>query len=185
MLEDLLYPKVVAVIGASRTPGKVGHEIFANLVKGGFAGTVVPINPSADDVLGVKCYPDLKTFGQKINLSVIAVPTKFVKAAAESSMQAGAKAIVVITAGFKEVGPEGAKLEKELAQMCRAQGVRLMGPNCLGLLNGASQDECFVCDEDANSGEYLCVVAVGCIGDGDFGLVVGAACWLERVAEYW
>ena len=135
MLESLLNPATVAVIGASRTPGKVGHEIVANLIAGGFEGTIVPVNPSADEILKLRCYPDLKEFDGKIDLSVISVPTRFVMAATESSIAAGATAIVVITAGFKEVGEEGAKLEQELAQLCQARQVRLMGPNCLGLIN--------------------------------------------------
>ena len=76
MLESLLTPKAVAIFGVSRTPGKVGYEIMANMVKAGFEGEIVPINPSADEVLGHKCYPDLKAYGQKIELSVIAIPTK-------------------------------------------------------------------------------------------------------------
>ena len=135
MLESLLSPDVVAVIGASRTPGKVGHEIVANLIEGGFEGQIVPVNPSADEILGLKCYPDLKAYGDKIDLSIIAVPTKWVKDAAKSSIAAGAKSIVVITAGFREVGPEGIKLEEELARYCKSKSVRLMGPNCLGLIN--------------------------------------------------
>ena len=116
MLESLLYPKAVAVFGASRTPGKVGHEVVANMQKAGFEGPIIPINPSADEVLGLKCYPDLQAYGQEIELSVIAVPKKFVTSAIESSVAAGAKAIVVITAGFKEVGPEGAAEEQSLAK---------------------------------------------------------------------
>ncbi|MBN2210940.1 MAG: acetate--CoA ligase family protein [Sedimentisphaerales bacterium] len=135
MLEALFTPQTIAVIGASRTPGKVGHEIVANLINSGFEGTIVPVNPSANEVLGLKCYPDLKTFGQKVDLSIISVPTGLVKTALEGSIQAGCGAVTVITAGFKEVGAEGAKLEQELAVLCRKRGVRLMGPNCLGLIN--------------------------------------------------
>ncbi|MCK5270699.1 MAG: CoA-binding protein, partial [Sedimentisphaerales bacterium] len=135
MLESLFSPKSVAVIGASRTPGKVGHEVVNNLINGGFEGDIVPINPSADEVLGLKCYPDLKDYPGKIDLGIIAIPTGFVHAATESCVAAGAGTVVVITAGFKEVGEEGAQLEKELVRYCAAQGVRLMGPNCLGLLN--------------------------------------------------
>ncbi len=108
MLEPLLTPKTVAVIGASRTPGKVGHDIVANLVRGGFAGEILPVNPSTDEILGLGCYPDLKSCGHSIDLSVIAVPTAAVRQAVESSIQAGTRAIVVITAGFKEVGAAGA-----------------------------------------------------------------------------
>lgn len=135
MLESLLYPKTIAVIGASRSPGKVGHEILANLKEGGFAGHIVPVNPSSDHVLGMKCYPDLRSYGEPVNLSMIAIPAPLVRTAVEDSIRAGVKAVVVITAGFKEVGPEGAALEKELAQMCASRGVRLLGPNCLGLIN--------------------------------------------------
>jgi acetyl coenzyme A synthetase (ADP forming)-like protein len=135
MLESLLCPKAVAVIGASRTPGKVGHDIVANLKAGGFQGQIVPVNPSANEIVGLKCYPDLKAFGDTIDMSVIAVPTRSVKAAVDSSIQAGAKSVVIITAGFREVGHEGAELEKEIAQMCNTSGVRLLGPNCLGLIN--------------------------------------------------
>lgn len=135
MLESLLSPKSIAVVGASRTPGKVGHEILANLIDGGYAGAIYPINPSAADVLGLKCYPDLKHCENGIELSIIAVPTALVKAAVEESIAAGAKAIVIITAGFKETGAAGLALERELTSICQAQNVRLLGPNCLGLIN--------------------------------------------------
>jgi acetyltransferase len=135
MLEALLVPEAVAVIGASRTPGKVGYEITANLVEGGFKGELVPVNPNAKEVLGRTCYPDLQTYGKKIDLSIIVLPAKVVKAAVESSIKAGAQAIVIISAGFKEVGHEGAALEKEITEYCTSRGVRLMGPNCLGHIN--------------------------------------------------
>ena len=135
MLDALLYPKAVAVMGASRTPGKVGHAVVANLIQGGFAGDIVPINPSGGELLGHKIYAGLEEYGKQIDLSVIAVPTAAVKGAVISSLHQGAKAIVVITAGFKEVGEEGARLEKEIADLCHASGARLMGPNCLGLIN--------------------------------------------------
>ncbi len=135
MLRSLMYPESVAVIGASRTPGKVGFEIVSNLVNGGFEGAIVPINPSADTVLDLPCYPDLRAYGERIELAVIAVPTQHVQAAAESAIEAGAKAIITITAGFKEVGADGAMLEHELEQLCTSRGVSLLGPNCLGLIN--------------------------------------------------
>lgn len=135
MLEGLLKPASIAVIGASRTPGKVGHEIVANLINSDYKGSIIPINPSADEVLGLPCFPDVKSYGKKIEMGVIAVPTALVKDAAEACMNAGAKALVVITAGFKEIGAEGIKLEKELARRCYAREVRLLGPNCLGLIN--------------------------------------------------
>jgi len=135
MLESLLSPKAVAVVGASRTPGKVGHEILANLKESGFEGPIIPVNPSSDEILGLPCYPEIKASGQKPELAIISIPAKYVKKEVEEAIEAGAKAIIVITAGFKEVGEEGAALEKEIAEICRSRGVRLLGPNCLGLLN--------------------------------------------------
>lgn len=135
MLESLLYPNTVAVIGASRSPGKVGHAVVANLINGGYKGTIVPVNPSAGDVLGLKCFPSLEAFGQNIDMAVVVVPPPAVKAGIESAIRAGAKAVVVITAGFKEVSAAGAALEQELVDLCTNSGVRLMGPNCLGVLN--------------------------------------------------
>lgn len=135
MLEKLLSPDTIAVIGALRTPGKVGHEIVANLVNQGFEGSIIPINPTTDEILGLKCYPSLKESGATIDLSVIAVAQPHVADAIRDSLAAGAQAICVITAGFKETGREGAELEKQIAQQVRDGGARLLGPNCLGLLN--------------------------------------------------
>ncbi|MCX6866839.1 MAG: CoA-binding protein, partial [Verrucomicrobia bacterium] len=135
MLESLLTPEIVAVLGASRNPGKVGHAFVANLIKSAFKGTIVPVNPEADEILGLKCYKSLEEFGGKIDLGIIVVPPRFVKDAIQASANAGAKQIIIITAGFKEVGEEGAKDEEEIAQLCRSLGMRLMGPNCLGVLN--------------------------------------------------
>ncbi len=135
MLETLLYPQTVAVIGASRNPEKVGYAFMHNLTRGGFKGTIVPINLEAPEILGVKCYKSLEEFGKPIDLSLIVVANRFVKQAVQDSIKAGAKTIIVITAGYKEVGAQGAEAERELVEICRAAGVRLMGPNCLGVLN--------------------------------------------------
>ena len=135
MLEALLYPKTVAVIGASRKPGKVGHAILANLLASGYEGKILPVNPSGGDLLGLPCYTELREAHESVDLSIVVVPPKAVKGAVESSIRCGAKAISVITAGFKEVSAEGAKLEQEIADLCKRRNVRLLGPNCLGLLN--------------------------------------------------
>jgi acetyl coenzyme A synthetase (ADP forming)-like protein len=135
MLQSLLFPESIAIIGASRTPGKVGHDILANVVNCGFKGEIVPVNPHADRIRGIRCCADLRKCDVKIDLAVIAVPVPAVKAAIEDAIFAGAKAIAVITAGFKEASPEGAKIEDEIAQICAAQKVRLLGPNSPGLIN--------------------------------------------------
>ncbi|MDH5287172.1 MAG: acetate--CoA ligase family protein [Betaproteobacteria bacterium] len=135
MLEALLIPEAIAVIGASRTAGKVGHELVANLIAGGFRGAIVPVNPSADEILGLRCYRRLQDYGDRIDLGLIAVPAEMVRQAVVDSIDAGATAVVIVTAGFKEVGPAGAAMEKELADYCKSRRVAMLGPNCLGLIN--------------------------------------------------
>lgn len=135
MLETLLYPKSVAVIGASRSPEKVGYAVLANLVNGGFKGAIVPVNPGADEILGLKCYKSLNDYDGRIDLGIVVVSGKFVKDALHASIDKGAKSVIVITAGFKETGAAGAKAEEELVEICRKAGVRMVGPNCLGVLN--------------------------------------------------
>jgi acetyltransferase len=135
MLETLLYPKAIAVIGASRNPGKVGHAMLANLVNSGFKGPIVPVNPDAREILGLNCYKSLEDYTGQIDLGIIVVAGKYVKDALQSAIKAGAKSVIVITAGFREVSAEGAKAEEELVEICRANNVRMVGPNCLGVLN--------------------------------------------------
>ncbi|MCL4180721.1 MAG: acetate--CoA ligase family protein [Verrucomicrobia bacterium] len=135
MLKELLYPKSIAIIGASQNPGKVGYGLVANLVQGGFKGHIVPVSLTATKILEQKCYKTLVEYKGKIDLGLVAVPVKAVKEAVESCVDAGAKAVIVITAGFKEVGAEGLKLERELVEYAKASDLRLLGPNCIGVLN--------------------------------------------------
>ncbi|MDD5307543.1 MAG: acetate--CoA ligase family protein [Deltaproteobacteria bacterium] len=135
MLETLFTPKSIAVVGASRTSGKIGHEIVAALVEGGFAGRIVPINPLAREVLGLRCFPSLADYGAEVDLAVIALPAAQTADAASQCAKAGAKAIAVVAAGFKETGPEGAELERRLLAACKESRVPLLGPNVLGIMN--------------------------------------------------
>lgn len=135
MLSSLLSPETIAVIGASRTAGKVGHEVLANLLSGGFQGTVVPVNPHAESILGLPCLARIGEFGDRIDLAIIAVPAAQVQGVLEEAGSAGVRAVAVLSAGFKERGEEGARLESELARYCKKRGIRLLGPNSLGLLN--------------------------------------------------
>ncbi|MFV0437618.1 MAG: acetate--CoA ligase family protein [Desulfopila sp.] len=135
MLTHLFYPQTIVLIGASRKEGKVGHDILANLVAGGYGGTIVPINPAGGEILGRTVLVSLDDFPDPVDLALIAVPRTEVIRASRDALQKGARAIAVITAGFKESGRDGALLEQELADLCRRNGARLLGPNCLGLLN--------------------------------------------------
>jgi acetyl coenzyme A synthetase (ADP forming)-like protein len=135
MFESFFEPNSVAVIGASRTPGKVGHDVVRNLLDGGFTGDVYPVNPKADEVLGLKCYPSVTDVEGPIDQAVIVIPAKFVLEAIDDCAKKGIGSVIVITAGFKESGKEGAELEKQLLEKCRAAGIRCIGPNCLGIMS--------------------------------------------------
>lgn len=133
-MESFFNPQSVAVVGASRQKGKTGYEILAALVRGGFAGQIFPINPKAPEVEGVPCYPDLKSLPVKPDLVVIVVPAPMVPASMEECVSLGVKSVVIITAGFKEAGEEGRKLEQTVVEIARRGGIRVVGPNCLGVM---------------------------------------------------
>ncbi len=135
MLDKFFSPRAVAVVGASREEGKVGHSLMKNLVDHGFAGPIYPVNPKATDVLGKKCFSDISSLPDGIDLAVIAIPAKLVPNAIEECGRKGIAAAIVISAGFKEVGEEGKELEQQLFNAAMASGVRVLGPNCLGLIS--------------------------------------------------
>ncbi|MFQ6075458.1 MAG: acetate--CoA ligase alpha subunit [Candidatus Bathyarchaeia archaeon] len=135
MLEALFNPSSVAVIGASRTPGKVGHEVLKNIVESGYRGGVYPINPVAHTILGHKCYPDTLSIPGAADLGIVTVPAPMVPRVAEEAGKGGVKVLVIISAGFKETGMEGSRLESEVMAIFRRYGVRVLGPNCLGVID--------------------------------------------------
>jgi len=135
MLDALFRPESVAVIGASRTPGKVGYVLTKNMIDSGYEGAIYPINPNAGEVLGLRCYASVLDVSEEIDLAVVAIPAEYVLQVAEECGRKGVKALVVISAGFKETGHEGAVLEKKLAEIGEKYGMRIQGPNCLGLIN--------------------------------------------------
>ena len=139
MLNNFFNPKSIAVIGASRTPGKVGYDILKNIIQYGYEGTIYPVNPGVPEILGVRTYPSLIDVPGKIDLAVVVIPSKNVL---EVIGQCGAKNVdsaIIITAGFKESGLEGARLETELISRAKEAGVRFIGPNCLGVIDTHSK----------------------------------------------
>src|SRR4030042_2197135 len=135
MLDSFFNPKSIAIIGASRTPGKVGYDILKNSIQYGYQGAVYPINPGATEILGVKCYPSIFDVSDKIDLAVVVVPSKNVLEVIEQCGKKGIDSAIIITAGFRESGAEGAKLENDLVKKEKKAGVRFIGPNCLGLID--------------------------------------------------
>ncbi len=131
----LLRPRVVAVVGASRTRTSVGSLIFQHVLKNNFTGTVYPVNNQAVSVHGVRAYPSVSELPEPPDLVVVAVPADKVLGVVEDSLRAGARGLIVITSGFAEAGGEGEARQQRLVHLVRGQGARLVGPNCLGLLN--------------------------------------------------
>ncbi len=133
-LEGFFKPDSVAVVGASRQPGKVGHAILTALIEGGFEGDIYPVNPNADEVAGLKAYPDVKSIETTPELVVVAVPAKAVQAVIKDCAAAGAKSVVVVSSGFRETGSRGRELEQTVIRAAQRADVRVLGPNCLGLM---------------------------------------------------
>jgi acetyltransferase len=134
-LDSIFYPKSIAVIGASRQPGTVGHSLLANIIGSHIQGIVYPVNPKAKGILGVKAYPSVKDIPDKIELAVIIVPSRLVPLVLEECGQEGIKGVIIISAGFKEIGGDGIELEKTVKDIIKQYDMSLVGPNCLGLIN--------------------------------------------------
>ena len=134
-LTPILRPGSIAVIGASRQPGTIGHMVVANLVRCGFAGPVYPVNPKAGSICSLPAFPSIAEVSAPVDLAVITVPKQLVLEVASQAIAAGVKGLVVITAGFREVGGDGVERERALTELVRSKGVRMIGPNCMGVLN--------------------------------------------------
>lgn len=134
-LDPIFAPKSVAIVGASITPGKVGHDIFVNILKSDYQGTLFPVNPKAHAVKCVKAYPSISELPEPAELAIIILPPKAALAAVDEAAARGIKGIVIVSAGFREVGEEGRRIEDQIAARCREAGIRLVGPNCLGVIN--------------------------------------------------
>jgi acetyltransferase len=134
-LDELFRPASVAVIGASNKPGKVGTALFRNILQAGFRGVVYPVNPSSKSVSGVRCYPSVADLPETPELGVVIVPAAGVADVVDQLGKAGTKGLVIITAGFREIGEAGARLEQEVIRRVAKYGMSLVGPNCFGVIN--------------------------------------------------
>lgn len=134
-LDPFFSPQSVAVVGASADTSKLGYAVLFNVISHGFNGSVFPINPKADQILGRPCYASVLAVPDPIDLAVIVVPNKAVAPVLEECGQKGVRGVVVITAGFREVGSQGMAMEKELIAIAQRYGMRMIGPNCLGIID--------------------------------------------------
>lgn len=138
-LTKIFSPRTVAVIGASRTPMKIGHETLKNVLVQGFKGKVYPVNPNADEILGLKCYPSIKLVPDEVDLAIITVPAKVVLKVVRECAEKKVKGVVIITSGFGEMGEEGKELERQILDVAKKGNVRILGPNTMGFKN-ATED---------------------------------------------
>lgn len=134
-LDAIFQPKTVALVGATENQGSVGRTLLWNLITSPFGGTVYPINPKRSNVLGIKAYPNISSVPERVDLAVIVTPATSVPAIIKEAVEVGVKGAIVISAGFKEIGPTGAELERQCMEYARQGQMRIIGPNCLGVMN--------------------------------------------------
>jgi acetyltransferase len=134
LLREIFAPKTVAVIGASDEPGSVGRTLMWNLVSNPFGGTIFPVNPKRNSVLGIKAYPSVAAVPEKVELAIVATPAPTVPAIIRECVEVGVRGAIIISAGFKEIGARGQELEREIKNLARGK-MRIIGPNCLGVMN--------------------------------------------------
>jgi acetyltransferase len=134
-LDAIFRPETVAVIGATDRPGSVGRTIMWNLVSNPFGGTVFPVNERRQNVLGIKAYPSISEVPARVDLAVIAAPAPTVPQIISECVEAGVEGAIIVSAGFRETGPEGAELERQVLEEARRGRMRIIGPNCLGVMN--------------------------------------------------
>jgi len=159
VFQNYFYPKSICVVGASSKPQSLGYELTKSLKQYGYTGELFLINPKADEILGFKCYPTIESIKDKIDLAIIMVPKQFVEESIKQLTSKGTRAIILITAGFKETGKEGGEEEKRILELVKTAGASLVGPNCMGIINSypeVKMNATFVAEEPQNGRMAFC-----------------------------
>ncbi|HUV24925.1 MAG TPA: acetate--CoA ligase family protein [Methanomassiliicoccales archaeon] len=134
-MKEILEPDSIAIVGAAREEGKLGNIVLRNIISSGFKGKIYPINPKADEILGLRCYKSVKDIEDDVELAIFLVKGPLVPPILKEAAEKGVKAAIIISAGFKEIGKEGAELERQVVDIVKEYGIRVLGPNCLGVIN--------------------------------------------------
>jgi len=180
-LVPFFRPQGVALVGASRDPAKLGYAVLRNMVQHGYPGPIYPVNPKADEILGLRCYPSLLDVPDPVELAVIIAPAPATPDIMEQAGQRGIRAAVIISGGFSESGPQGAALENQVAEIVRRYGVRLMGPNCIGVVDTHTPlDTTFVPDMP-KPGVITFVSQSGAVCGGVIDWALGVGIGLSRI----
>jgi acetyltransferase len=159
VFQEYFYPKSICVVGASSKPKSLGYELTKSVKQYGYAGNLFLINPKSDEILGYKCYPTIESVKEKIDLAIIMVPKQFVEDSIKQLTDKGTRALILITAGFKETGKEGGEEEKRILELVKNSGARLVGPNCMGVINTlhkVKMNATFVAEEPRNGKTAFC-----------------------------
>ena len=159
VFNSYFYPKSICVVGASSKPKSLGYELTKSIKQYGYTGKLFLINPKSDEVLGYKCYPTIEAVLEKIDLAIIMVPKQFVEESIKQLTEKGTRALILITAGFKETGKEGEQEEKRILELVKRSNARLVGPNCMGIINSHSEikmNATFVAEEPRNGKMAFC-----------------------------
>lgn len=134
-INNFFYPKTICLVGASSKENSIGYELLKTIKSYNYTGKILPVNPKSEEVLGYKCYKSIEEIDEKIDMAVVMVPKRFVEDSIEQLLNKGVKSIILITAGFKETGEEGAKVEARIVDKIKSAGARMVGPNCMGVIN--------------------------------------------------
>ncbi len=169
-LTKLFYPNAIAVVGASRQPGKIGYTIVKNLKEFGFQGRIYPVNPNANEILGLKCYPSVSSIPEPVDVVVVSVPAQKVLDVIDDAGKAGAKFAVVIASGFKEVG--NVELEEELVRRAHKYGMRVLGPNIFGYVYTPSKINATFGPRDVIPGNVAFISQSGALGIALMGMTI-------------
>jgi acetyltransferase len=173
-IEKMLNPKAVAVIGASESEGSIGQSLMKNLLTGAERRKIYPVNMNRETVMGLKCYPSVSKIPEHIDLAVIATPAKTVPAIVEECAKAGVDGAVIVSAGFREVGAEGAKLESEIKKIQSMHDIRILGPNCVGIARPQIGLNATFLRDNAQPGQIAFISQSGALGSAILNWAVSA-----------
>ncbi len=163
-MKNFFDPKSVALIGATEREGAVGRVIFENLLKGRELRKIYPVNPNRESVLGVKCYKSIIDLPETVDLAIIATPAPTVPKIIEECGESGVKAVIIISAGFRESGEEGRKREEEVIRIARKYGIRILGPNCMGIIRPSASFNCTFFKKIPKAGSIAFLSQSGALG---------------------
>jgi acetyltransferase len=161
MESSILSPKSIAIVGVSQDSEKISSVILKNLINGGYNGKIYPVNPKYEELQGRKAYPDILAIPEDVDMVCIAIPYQFVEDVVDQCVEKKVKSVVIISAGFGEVGPEGAELEERITTKLKRENIRLIGPNCLGFINNKAKINLTFARENPGEGKIAFISQSG------------------------